>query len=220
MRILLIEDEIEIAEPLINGLKKRGFAVDYSENGKEGYSLAFENSYDCMILDLNLPDMDGLDILKKLREEKVFTPTLILTARSNQDNILEGFESGTDDYMVKPFNFSEMVYRINSLIKRNSLYKDETLEIDSIVIDLNGLKVRKSGEVIQLNNKELGILEYLARNRGKVISQEELLEHVWDQEIDMLTQTVRTNIKTLRQKIDPDKKLIKNIKGKGYVIEK
>jgi DNA-binding response OmpR family regulator len=220
MRILLIEDEFDIAEPLIKGLKNRSFAVDYSENGKEGYSLAYENSYDCIILDLNLPDMDGLEIAKKLREEKVLTPILILTARSTQNNILEGFESGTDDYMVKPFNFSELVYRVNSLIKRNSYNKEDILTLDGIEIDLKGCKVTKDGVEVVLNNKELGILEYLARNKGKVVSQEELLEHVWDQEIDMLSQTVRTNIKTLRKKIDPDKILIKNIKGKGYVIEK
>jgi DNA-binding response OmpR family regulator len=220
MRLLLVEDEAEIAEPLTKGLKNRGFALDWADNGKKGYSLAYENQYDCIILDLNLPDMDGLEIANKLRAEQVFTPILILTARSTQDNILEGFKSGTDDYMVKPFNFSELVYRINSLIKRNSYNKEDLIELGDIIIDLKALSVTKSGALIQLNNKEFGILEYLARNKGKVVSQEELLEHVWDQEIDLFSQTVRTNIKTLRKKIDGEKKLIKNIKGKGYVIER
>jgi DNA-binding response OmpR family regulator len=162
--------------------------------------------------------MDGIEIAKKLREESVFTPILMLTARTQQKDIWEGFENGTDDYVTKPFDFKELVLRINSLIKRNSRNHDEVLKVDDVILNPKILEVKKAGVTVKLNNKEFGILEYLIRNRGKPVNAEELLEHVWDEEIDIFTQTVRTNIKTLRQKIDPKKKIISTIRGKGYVI--
>ena len=219
MRLLLIEDEKDIAEPLQIGLKKKGFAIDWDDTGSKGYKSAQIDDYDCIILDLNLPDMDGIQIAKKLREQKIFTPILILTARAEQEDVLTGFESGTDDYLTKPFDFQELVYRINSLIKRSSLSKDSVVKINGLHIDLEKLRVFKNNKPIDLNSKEIGILQYLVRNRGKVVSQEELLEHVWDREIDTLSQTIRTNVKTLRQKIDPEKKIIKNIRGQGYVVD-
>jgi len=220
MRLLLIEDDNEIAGPLVKALGKRGFAVDHADNGKEGNKQAELNEYDCIILDLNLPDLDGIDIAKNLRKKDITTPILILTARSTHSSLLNGFEAGTDDYLVKPFDFKELVFRINALIKRNSYNKKELLNIGDLEFNVSELKVMINGKSIKLNNKELGILEYLARNHGRVVSQEELLEHVWDKEIDTFTQTVRTNIKTLRKKLDPEKRIIKTIKGKGYVIEK
>lgn len=219
MRLLLIEDEKDIAEPLADGLKKKGFAVDWEDNGKNGLTEAMVNEYDCIILDLNLPDLDGLTIAKELRKENILTPILMLTARTDQDDVLSGFESGSNDYMAKPFNFQELVYRIKSLIKLNSKDKTDIITIDNLQFDLQRSKVYSDKNEIELNKKEFGILEYLARNRGKIVSQEELLEHVWDREIDTLSQTIRTNIKTLRQKIDPDKIIIKNKRGKGYVID-
>lgn len=220
MRILLVEDEFAIAQPLINGLKENGFAVDYAKDGGIGYSMAYENQYDCIVLDLNLPVLDGIDLLKKLRDHDIVTPILILSARSAQYQILEGFKNGTDDYLTKPFDFMELQYRINAIIKRNSFNKSEILEAGNIKLEINSHSVRVDNSEIKLNNKEYGILLYLLRNKGKVISQEELLEHVWDKEVDLFTQTVRTNIKTLRQKIDPTKSIIINIKGCGYKIEK
>lgn len=219
MRLLIIEDENAIAEPLQMALTKRGFAVDLAFDGKEGYEKAVINTYDCLVLDLNLPEMDGITLARKLREEKNLVPILMLTARTAMGNIHEGFESGTDDYLTKPFDFKELLYRIQALIKRSTPVKEELLSYKDLLLDPRGLKVTKNGEDIKLNAKELGILEYLLRNRGKVVSQEELLEHVWNEDMDEFTQTVRTNIKTLRKKIDPDKTIIKTFKGKGYVIE-
>ena len=219
MRLLIVEDENEIAEPLKTALEKRGFAVDLANDGKEGLDKAMINNYDCLVLDLNLPKLDGIEVAKKLRSEENSVPILMLTARTSQENINHGFEIGTDDYLTKPFDFKELLYRIQALIKRSTPEKDITLESHDIKLDPRGLKVKKSDIDVQLNAKEFGILEYLLRNKGNVVSQEELLEHVWDEEIDSFSQTVRTNIKTLRKKIDPNKTIIKTFKGKGYVIE-
>ena len=219
MRLLIVEDENEIAEPLKTALEKRGFAVDLANDGKEGLDKAMINNYDCLVLDLNLPKLDGIEVAKKLRSEENSVPILMLTARTSQENINQGFEIGTDDYLTKPFDFKELLYRIQALIKRSTPEKDITLESHDIKLDPRGLKVKKSDIDVQLNAKEFGILEYLLRNKGNVVSQEELLEHVWDEEIDSFSQTVRTNIKTLRKKIDPNKTIIKTFKGKGYVIE-
>jgi DNA-binding response OmpR family regulator len=218
MRILIIEDEKKILAPLQKGLENRGYAVDTAVDGEKGYELAAVNSYDVILLDLNLPKMGGIELAKRLREEENTTPILMLTARSTQQEILEGFESGTDDYLTKPFDFKELCYRIEALIKRNNRNNAETLEAYEISLDPKARKITLDDKPVQLNNKEFGILEYLMRNIGKVVSQEELLEHVWDREVDIFTQTVRTNIKTLRKKVDPDKQIIKTIRGAGYVI--
>lgn len=218
MRLLLIEDEQKIGLPLKKALERHTYAVDYFINGKDGYREAKINNYDCIILDLNLPGIDGFEIARKLREENIFSPILMLTARTEQEDIITGLESGADDYLRKPFDFKELLLRINSLIKRNNLNKAELLKEGGIVVNSELKKVYKNGKEVKLNAKEYGILEYLMRNKEKVISQEELLEHVWDREINLFTQTVRTNIKTLRQKIDSDKKFIKTVKGSGYAI--
>lgn len=219
MRVILIEDEQAIAKSLIKALSKKGFAVDWESEGEKGYEEIKCNEYDCILLDLNLPDTDGIDIAKKLRESGNNTPILMLTARTTQDDILDGFESGTDDYLPKPFDFRELVFRINSLIKRNSKVKNTYLQVDGIKLDTNSKKVYVNDKYIELNNKEIGILEYLMRNQGKHVSQEELLEHVWDREIDIFTETVRTNVKTLRKKVDPKKKVIKTVRGRGYIVD-
>lgn len=218
MRILIIEDENQIAEPVIKALERRSYAVDYAKDGQEGYDMAGLNDYDCIILDLNLPEMDGIEVAQKLRKEGIFTPILMLTARTRQQDIWEGFENGTDDYMTKPFDLKELILRIQALVKRNSKNQEEILEHKDLSLNPKTLEVMIEKKIVELNNKEFGILEYLLRNKGNVVSTESLLEHVWDQEIDMFTQTVRTNIKTLRKKIDPNKTIITTIRGKGYVI--
>lgn len=218
MRILIIEDEVELAKPVRRFLQRNAFAVDYAEDGKAGLDLALANSYDCILLDLNLPVLDGLEVASKLRKNHVQTPILMLTARTRQDQIWEGFENGTDDYMTKPFDLKELLLRVQALIRRSSRNQEAVLQAGTVELDPQTRSVRVSGELVELNSKEYGILEYLLRNKNKLVSTEELLEHVWDREIDMFTQTVRTNMKTLRRKIDPDKTFIKNIRGQGYVI--
>ncbi|MFZ6022168.1 MAG: response regulator transcription factor [Patescibacteria group bacterium] len=219
MRLLLIEDENAIAIPLKRTLERRGYAVDYEENGEMGLRQALVNEYDCILLDINLPGMDGLSVAHRLREKGKSTPILMLTARNLQKNIWEGFESGADDYLTKPFDLKELVYRISSLTKRTKRNSEEIFLLGEYKIDTNAIKVTKEEKVLPLNRKEFGILEYLLRQRGKVVTAEELLEHVWDANIDSFSQTVRTNIKTLRKKIDPMKNYIKTVKGYGYIIE-
>jgi DNA-binding response OmpR family regulator len=219
MRLLIVEDENEIADPLKVALEKRGFAVDLADNGKTGLQKAQINEYDCLILDLNLPKLDGIEVAKQLRSDGSSVPILMLTARTSQNNINEGLEIGADDYLTKPFDFKELLLRIKAVIKRSTPEKNVVFSAHDINVDTASMKVMKSNSLIQLNAKEYGILEYLMRNKGRVISQEELLEHVWNEEMDAFTQTVRTNIKTLRKKVDPKKSIIKTFIGKGYVIE-
>ena len=219
MRLLLIEDEKMIGLPLKKALERHLYAVDYCMDGKDGYDEACLNNYDCIILDINLPGMNGMEIAQTLRQNSIMTPILMLSARTEQEDILEGFENGADDYLRKPFHFQELLYRINSLVKRSSRLKAEIMQVDGGELNTGMKKVYKNNAEIKLNAKEYGIIEYLMRNKGRIVSQEELLEHVWDREIDSFTQTIRTNIKTLRQKVDPDKLIIKTIKGSGYLID-
>ena len=218
MRILLIEDEPTLRKLEKNFLEKKGFVVDAVSTGIEGLSLLELSEYDCILLDLNLPEKDGISISKEIRELGEDTPIIMVTARSQIYDKLEGFDSGADDYLTKPFDMKELVARVNAVIKRSSINQEEILMIGNMQICPNKNIVRKENEEIELSNKEMGLLEYLVRNKGNIISSEEILEHVWDSNIDMFTDTIKTHIKTLRQKIDPKKKLIKNIRGKGYVI--
>jgi len=219
MHLLLVEDEKQIAKYLVKGLQRNGFAVDHVLTGKEALSLLAVNIFDCLLLDLNLPDMDGLDIARKLRSDGSQLPILMLTARNEHEDILRGFKSGTDDYLPKPFDFEELLCRIQALIKRNYKNSDSILKTNDIEVNTTNRRVYKGGKEVKINAKEYGILEYLLRNRGKIVSQEELLEHVWDNSIDMFTDTIRANIKTLRQKIDKDKSILRTIRGMGYVID-
>jgi len=220
MKILYVEDEPQIAKPIIKALGRRNFVVEWFDDGKIGLNQALIETFDLIILDLNLPNIDGIEIAKSIRNKKIETPILMLTARSDQENVLEGFQFGADDYLTKPFNLKELLYRINSLIKRSSSNKTDDLHHKNIKLNRLSTKVFLDDDEINLNKKEFGILEYLLRNKGKVVSQEEILNHVWESDIDSLTQTVRTNIKTLRKKIDPEKKIIKTLKGRGYIVEK
>ncbi len=219
MHLLLVEDEKQIAKYLVKGLQRNGFAVDHVLTGKEALSILAVNTFDCLLLDLNLPDMDGLDIARKLRDDGSQLPILMLTARNEHEDILRGFKSGTDDYLPKPFDFEELLCRIQALIKRNYKNSDSILKTSDIEVNTTNRRVYKGGVEVKINAKEYGILEYLLRNRGKIVSQEELLEHVWDNSIDMFTDTIRANIKTLRQKIDKDKSILRTIRGMGYVID-
>lgn len=219
MKLLIIEDEQNIALPLKRILEKQGFAVDYADNGKDGLESAEINNYDCILLDLNLPEIDGVELASRLRAESNSTPIIMVTARSQIYDKLTGFDNGADDYVTKPFSTEELIARINAVIKRNSVNKQEELTAHGIkLIPAQNKVILENGREELLSNKETNILEYLLRNRGQAVSTEELLEHVWDSEVDLFTETVKTHIKTLRQKVDPQKKLIKTIRGKGYLI--
>lgn len=219
MKILYIEDEENIAKPVIRVLRSRNYLVDYAMDGKKGLAMILENNYDCIVLDLNLPEISGIDICKKARESGIATPILMLTARSQIYNKLEGFDVGTDDYLTKPFDLQELIARINALIKRGSPNKNTELRVGNLVLDTGKNQLNEGGKIYNLSNKECAVLEYLILNKGRAVSTEELLEHVWDTNMDLFTDTVKTHIKTLRSKMNGNGDLIKTIKGKGYLVE-
>lgn len=219
MKLLLVEDENDLRKITKRYLEKNGYVVDEAENGKVALESFALLNYDIVILDLNLPIIDGIEVAKKIRQDST-VPILMLTARSQIYNKLEGFESGADDYLTKPFDMKELLARIGVLLKRsrqNTLAELKYLDYD-LLPRSNILK--RGREVIELSNKEMGILEYLVLHKDIAVSAEELLEHVWDSEVDMLTETVKTHVKTLRKKVDPEKKHIQNIRGKGYIYIK
>lgn len=221
MKLLLVEDEANLRKPVKYFLEKNNFLVDEAEDGKQALEMVEMNEYDCILLDLNLPEVDGIEVAKRIRAMNNLTPIIMETARSQVYDKLKGFNQGADDYVTKPFDLKELVARINAVIKRSSLNKEENLVFgnNEVFPEKNIVIDNKTGKEISLSNKEMGVLQYLLRNEGNIISAEELLEHVWDREIDMFSETVKTHIKTLRKKVDPKKKYIKTIRGKGYCIK-
>lgn len=221
MKLLLVEDEANLRKPVKYFLERNNFLVDEAEDGKQALEMVEMNEYDCILLDLNLPEIDGIEVAKRIRAMNNLTPIIMETARSQVYDKLKGFNQGADDYVTKPFDLKELVARINAVIKRSSLNKEENLVFgnNEVFPEKNIVIDNKTGKEISLSNKEMGVLQYLLRNEGNIISAEELLEHVWDREIDMFSETVKTHIKTLRKKVDPKKKYIKTIRGKGYCIK-
>ncbi len=221
MKLLLVEDEGNLRKPVKYFLERNNFAVDEAEDGAVALEMVEMNGYDCILLDLNLPEVDGIEVAKQIREKKNEIPIIMVTARSQVYDKLKGFNQGADDYVTKPFDLKELVARINAVIKRSSLNKDDVLVFGEYEVfpEKNIVKSSKNEKEIVLSNKEMGVLVYLLRHQGNFISAEELLEHVWDREIDMFSETVKTHIKTLRQKVDPKKNLIQTVRGKGYCIK-
>ncbi|PIP15374.1 DNA-binding response regulator [Candidatus Roizmanbacteria bacterium CG22_combo_CG10-13_8_21_14_all_35_9] len=221
MRILVIEDEHRIANSIKKGLEQENYAVDIAYNGDDGYDLASTEEYDAIILDLMLPGMDGIKISKNLRKEKIHTPILILTAKGQIQDKVIGLDSGADDYMVKPFSFEELLARIRALIRRPKTTIDQVLTVSDLTFNPKTFAVKRSGKLIALSNKEFSLLEYLMRNKGRILSKDQIISHVWDYDADILPNTIEVYIKNLRNKIDlPFKKnpLIKTIRGFGYKI--
>ena len=221
MKILIIEDEESLRKIIKRYLEKRNFIVDEAQDGKEALSKIHIDTYECLLLDLNLPEIDGITLSKRLKDEGYDIPTIMVTAKSQIYNKIEGFEAGADDYITKPFELSELLARVRAVVKRSSNNKEQILKLENYEIypERNSVLNMKTGEEIILSNKEIGILEYLLRNKGRIVSVEELMEHVWNGDLDSFSQTVKTHIKTLRQKIDNKKKLILTIRGKGYQIK-
>lgn len=219
MKILLVEDEPNLRKLVKRYLVKNGYAVDEASDGRVALESLAVGEYDCLLLDLNLPYVDGIEIANKLRDDGSTLPIIMLTSRSQIYDKLKGFEIGTDDYITKPFDMKELLARIKAVIKRSSLNKEEKLTIGDYIIYPEKNVVMDSKKEIALSNKEMGVLEYLLRNEGRIVSAEELLNHVWGEDIDMFSDTVKTHIKTLRKKIDQKKEFIKTYRGKGYLIE-
>jgi heavy metal response regulator len=220
MRLLVVEDEKRIADFLCRGLQGAGYAVDVAATGAAALEQTHGTDYDLVILDLMLPDMDGLHLLEKIRNRKVGPPVLILSARGALDDRVRGLESGADDYLTKPFAFVELLARVRALLRRGQP-APEKLQIADLALDAIRRRVTRSGESIELAPKEFGILEYMMRNRGRPLSRTMIVEHVWDMDYDGLTNIVDVYIRHLRSKIDDrfPQKLIQTVRGIGYMID-
>jgi len=221
MRILIIEDDERIAQNVKEYLEASGFVVEVSNDGEDGEFLALEESFDAIVLDINLPFKDGFDIITSLREKDIATPVLMLTAYSDVEFRIKGLNLGADEYLSKPFSMQELVARIHALIRRNSKDMSPTIKIHDLEIDPLAHTVTVKGAPINLPAKEFAILEFLARNRGNVVTRSMLLDHVWGSEFETLSNVVDVYIKNLRTKIDGagQKNFIQTIRGKGYVIK-
>ncbi|MDQ6664260.1 MAG: response regulator transcription factor [Acidobacteriota bacterium] len=220
MRILVVEDERRIADFLTRGLQGAGYAVDIAPDGNSAISLTHDTDYDLIILDIMLPDLDGLKVLERIRSRKSGPPVLILSARGAVDDRVKGLEQGADDYLTKPFAFVELLARVRALLRRGQP-APERLQVADLVIDTMRRKVTRAGENIDLAPKEFGILEYMMRNKGRPLSRTMIVEHVWDMDYDGLTNIVDVYIRHLRGKIDDrwTQKLIQTVRGIGYMIE-
>ncbi|MDO5387932.1 MAG: response regulator transcription factor [Clostridia bacterium] len=216
MKLLLIEDERDLSNAVKKGLKKKGYAVDAAYDGEEGLYLYEVNEYDLIILDLNLPVTDGLEVLKRIREKDFKTKIIILSARTSVEERIEGINLGANDYMVKPFDFMELEARINGLLRIDFVQKPSVQKCGNIEINTLSKKVFVSGKEIALAKKEYSILEYLFGNMGNVVSSETLIEHIWDSDADLFSNSLKYHIHTLKKKIGGD--YIKNIRGQGYVL--
>ncbi len=222
VRVLLVEDDLQTARFIVKGLKQEGFSVDHAPDGEEGLSLALSGEYDVAVVDIMLPRLDGLSLIDELRRERVSTPVIVLSAKGSVDDRVRGLQAGGDDYMVKPFAFSELVARIHALIRRASQTTEPTtLTVGDLTLDVVRRKVSRAGREIELQPKEFALLEYLMRNAGRVVSKTMIMEHVWDYNFDPQTNVVEARICRLREKVDRPFKhpLIHTIRGVGYVVE-
>lgn len=221
MRILVVEDEEEVASYLAKGLKEHGYAVDVAHDGKEGLYLALSEPFDAMIIDRMLPNVDGLSIVRSVRQSGATTPVLILSALGQVDDRVEGLREGGDDYLIKPFSFSELIARLDALQRRTTPSGTQTtLTVGDLEMDLLARTVRRSGQEIDLKPREFSLLEYLMRNAGRVITRTMLLEHVWDYHFDPQTNVIDVHISRLRQKIDRgfETELLQTVRGAGYTL--
>lgn len=223
MRILLVEDEPKVASFIKQGLEEQSYNVTLAYDGFFGHKLASENEFDVIVLDLMIPYINGLEVCKKLREEGIKTPILMLTALGTTDDKVVGLESGADDYMVKPFEFKEFVARIRALSKRytDSMQLPKVLKVADLEMNLDEKSVKRAGKSIDLTAKEFSLLEFLLRNKNKVVSRAEISEKVWDIHFDTGTNVIDVYVNFLRKKIDKEfeRKLIQTMVGMGYVIK-
>ncbi|MCP4147706.1 MAG: response regulator transcription factor [bacterium] len=221
MRILVVEDDKRIAGFVQKGLKEEQHAVDAVYNGEDGEFWAEVNEYDLIILDVMLPKKNGIDVCHSLRKKKVNTPIIMLTARDTLEDKITGLDSGADDYLCKPFSFEELLARCRALLRRTQSFKTRTLNVADLELDPASRKVFRDGREITLSGKEYALLEYLLRNKGIVISETKIVEHVWDMNYDPMTNVVNVYIHHLRKKIDTGfkQKILHTVRNSGYVIK-
>ncbi len=222
MRILLVEDDTKIASFIVKGLRAAGYAVDQALDGEEGLHMALTGPYDAAIIDIMLPKLDGLSLIGKLRKDRVQTPVIILSAKGSIDDRVKGLQTGSDDYLTKPFAFSELLARIQALIRRASGLAEPTrLTLGDLSMNLLTREVTRGERKVELQPIEFSLLEYLLRNAGRVVSKTMIMEHVWDYNFDPQTNVVEARICRLRDKIDREfeRKLIHTVRGVGYVLK-
>lgn len=222
MKLLIIEDEHKIANLIKQGFEQEHFAVDVAYDGTTGFDLASSEPYDVIILDRLLPGIDGLEICKKLREQENHTPILMLTAKGQTTDKVEGLNSGADDYLTKPFAFEELLARVRALGRRPKNTLNDILEVEDLTLNKNTYEVKRAGKEINLSSREFALLEYLMRHKNRTLTKEQIISHVWSYEANILPNTIEVFIGYLRNKIDKPfkskKSLIKTIRGFGYRI--
>jgi two-component system copper resistance phosphate regulon response regulator CusR len=218
--VLLVEDDTDVARFIRKGLTEQTYAVDLAEDGDRALYLASVNPYDAVILDLMIPGPDGMEVCRRLRRSKSATPVLMLTARDSVEDKIAGLDAGADDYLAKPFEFGELVARLRALLRRGGATISTLLDLGDLQIDTRSHHVTIGGKTLTLTTKEYAILEYMARNAGRVITREEIAEHVWNQQFDAFTNVIEVYINRLRRHIEhlTDKKLIQTIRGSGYIL--
>jgi len=220
MRILLVEDEKKLADMVARGLKAERCAVDVANDGQSGWEMANTYEYDLAILDLMLPGLSGTEVLRRIRRKNSTIPILILTARDATNEKVENFEAGADDYLTKPFAFAELLVRVKALLRRGPVNRSSVLRVADLEVDRLSKQVRRAGKRIDLTAKEYSLLEYFATNPGRVFSRTMIIEHVWDQSFEGLTNIVDVYVRHLREKVDDafPKKLIRTVRGMGYCL--
>jgi len=221
MRLLVVEDEKKVASFIKQGLEEEGYAVDVALNGEEGLGMALERVHDLIILDISLPRMDGFQVLKKLRQQKVNTPVLLLTVRATIEDKVLGLDAGADDYLTKPFAFQELLARVRALLRRRAEAEPALLQMGELILDPAQRIVSRGGEKIDLTSKEFALLEYFMRNPGRVLTRTMIIEHVWNYDFDTMTNIIDVYVNYLRKKIESGHgaKLIHTVRGVGYVMK-
>ena len=219
MRILTVEDDPKIASFVANGLRQNGYAVDHCPDGEEALALATTIEYDAAVIDLMLPKLDGLSLVRRLRQQKIRTPVIVLSAKATVDDRVRGLSAGADDYLTKPFSFAELLARIQALIRRASHAGEPTrLTAGDLSLDLVRRTVHRGSEQVELQPREFALLEYLMRNADRVVTKTMILEHIFDYSFDPQTNVVDVLVHRLRAKIDPDKRRIHTLRGVGYTL--
>jgi two-component system copper resistance phosphate regulon response regulator CusR len=220
MRILVVEDEKKVADIIVRGLRAERFAVDVAYDGAKGWKMASVYDYNLVILDLMLPGVTGGEIIRRLRRAKKEVPVLVVTARVNTAEKVETFEAGADDYLTKPFAFAEMLVRVKALLRRGVSTQSSVLRVGDLEVDRLAQQVKRAGKKVELTGKEYALLEYLAANAGRVLSRTMIIEHVWDQSFEGLTNIVDVYVRHLREKVDEghSQKLLRTVRGMGYCV--